>query len=232
MAITKVIRDFQWNRCHVLEHKVSFQILRDTSNIHTWQNDTIGEANGWLFDSQCLVEGKMPKKKRDYSSCESNFSNCKPLKSRQKVREEKFDEVVSMLEVFFFAVSRHVQLTLEYSACARQWKFSHFLLCFVFTLGPGLHVTCLIYRTAKRKADFVRPQPLSCDYWGFPWRVMGPILGDPGAVSRVRRKGGTKVFKYGWKSPWVPTLIKLFPKIQADAGSWLGTKNFLYYCAQ
>lgn len=50
----------------------------------------------------------MPKKKRDYSSCESDFSNCKPLKSRQKVREEKFDEVVSVLEVFFFAVSRHV----------------------------------------------------------------------------------------------------------------------------
>ena len=24
----------------------------------------------------------------------------------------------------------------------------------------------------------------------------------------------------------------LFPKIQADAGSWLGTKNALYYCAQ
>ena len=50
----------------------------------------------------------MPKKKRDYSSCEGNFSNCKPLKSRQKVREEKFDELVSMLEVFFFAVSRHM----------------------------------------------------------------------------------------------------------------------------
>ena len=58
------------------------------------------------------------------------------------------------------------------------------------------------------------------------------ILGDPGAVSRVRRKGGTKVFKYGRKSPWVPTLIELFPKIQADAGSFLGTKNALYYCAQ
>ena len=58
------------------------------------------------------------------------------------------------------------------------------------------------------------------------------ILGDPGAVSRVGRKGGTKVFKYGWKSPWVPTLIELFPKIQADAGPLLGTKNALYYCAQ
>ena len=45
------------------------------------------------------------------------------------------------------------------------------------------------------------------------------ILGDPGAVSRVGRKGGTKVFKYGRKSPWVPTLSELFPKIQADAGS-------------
>ena len=40
------------------------------------------------------------------------------------------------------------------------------------------------------------------------------------------------VFKYGQKSPWVPTLTKLFPKLQADAGSWLGTKNALYYCAQ
>ena len=59
-----------------------------------------------------------------------------------------------------------------------------------------------------------------------------PILGDPGAVSRVGRKGGTKVFKYGRKSPWLPTLIELFPKIQANAGSWLGTKNALYYCAQ
>ena len=56
--------------------------------------------------------------------------------------------------------------------------------------------------------------------------IIGPlrILGDPGAVSRVGRKGGTKVFKYGQKSPWVPTLTELFPKIQADAGSWLGTK--------
>ena len=33
-----------------------------------------------------------------------------------------------------------------------------------------------------------------------------PILGDPGAVGRVGRKGGTKVFKYGQKSSWVPTL--------------------------
>ena len=49
------------------------------------------------------------------------------------------------------------------------------------------------------------------------WNML--ILGDPGAVSRVGRKGGTKVFKYGQKSPWVPTLTELFPKIQSDAGS-------------
>ena len=46
-----------------------------------------------------------------------------------------------------------------------------------------------------------------------------PILGDPGAVSRVRRKGGMKVFKYRRKSPWVPTFTKLFSNIQADAAS-------------
>ena len=57
------------------------------------------------------------------------------------------------------------------------------------------------------------------------------ILGDPGAVSRVGRKGGTKVFKYGPKSPWVPTLTELFPKFQADATSWLGTKKcFVLLC--
>ena len=58
------------------------------------------------------------------------------------------------------------------------------------------------------------------------------ILGDPGAVSRAGIKVATKVFKHGWKSPWVPTLTGPFPKGQANAGSWLGTKNALYYCAQ
>ena len=39
-------------------------------------------------------------------------------------------------------------------------------------------------------------------------------------------------FKHGRKSPWVPTLTGLFPNGQANAGSRLGTKNALYYCAQ
>ena len=58
------------------------------------------------------------------------------------------------------------------------------------------------------------------------------ILGDPGAVSRAGRKGATKVFKHRRKSPWVPTLTGPFPNGQVNAGSWLGTKNALYYCAQ
>ena len=45
------------------------------------------------------------------------------------------------------------------------------------------------------------------------------ILGDPGAVSRVGRKGATKVFKHERKSPWVPTLTGPFPNGQANAGS-------------
>ena len=47
-----------------------------------------------------------------------------------------------------------------------------------------------------------------------------------------REKRRDESFHYGRKSPWVPTLTGPFPKIQADAGSWLGTKNALYYCAQ
>ena len=65
-------------------------------------------------------------------------------------------------------------------------------------------------------------------YWHKLWNLKLPqsfsILGDPGAVIWVGRKGGTKVFMNRQKSPWVATLTELFLKIQADAGSWLGTK--------
>ena len=57
------------------------------------------------------------------------------------------------------------------------------------------------------------------------------ILGDPGAVSRVGRKGGTKVFKYGRKSPWVPTLTGLFPKNSSGCRLLIGhTKWFVLLC--
>ena len=72
----------------------------------------------------------------------------------------------------------------------------------------------------------------------FFWRILAfllsvlVILGDPGAVSRAGRKVATKVLKHRRKSPWVPILTGPFPNGQANAGSWLGTKNALYYCAQ
>ena len=84
--------------------------------------------------------------------------------------------------------------------------------------GPGVHGTTLWTRSMDR----VHGPPVMD-------RVM---LGDPGAVSRAGRKGATKVFKHRRKSPWVPTLTGPFPKGQANAGSWLGTKNALYYFAQ
>ena len=58
------------------------------------------------------------------------------------------------------------------------------------------------------------------------------IFGNPGAVSRDGRKGAAKRFKHRRKSPWVPTLTRPFPMGQANAGSWLGTQNVLYHCAQ
>ena len=47
-----------------------------------------------------------------------------------------------------------------------------------------------------------------------------------------REKRRHESFHYGRNSPWVPTLTELFRKTQADTGSWLGTKNALYYYAQ
>ena len=107
--------------------------------------------------------------------------------------------------------------------------------------GPGAPL-CLD-QTEGRKNVFENghPPPPYLRVWmtGSPllWRsgsatMVNAILGSPGADSRVGRKGGASLFKHGSKSPWVPTLTELFPKIQANCGSWLGTKNALYYCAQ
>ena len=48
-----------------------------------------------------------------------------------------------------------------------------------------------------------------------------------GTGEKARRK-----FSSMFSSIWIFTLTELFPKIQEDAGSWLGTKNALYYCAR
>ena len=47
-----------------------------------------------------------------------------------------------------------------------------------------------------------------------------------------REKGGTKVFKYARKSPWVPTLTGPFPKFKRMLAPDWAQKNALYYCAQ
>ena len=93
---------------------------------------------------------------------------------------------------------------------------------------------CLFWNTFFNYQDYIvnNSQTIDCLPTMFLRVRSVTILEDPGTVSPVQRKGGTKVLKYGWESPWVPTLTKLFPKIQADTVSWLGTKNALYYCAQ
>ena len=64
---------------------------------------------------------------------------------------------------------------------------------------------------------------------------MGLYIGQfttQAAQTLYQRKGATKVSKHRRKSPWVPIVTRPFPNGQANAGSWLGTKNALYYCAQ
>ena len=50
-------------------------------------------------------------------------------------------------------------------------------------------------------------------------QVLKSLGSNPGAVSWAGRKGATKVFKYGRKSPWVLTFTGPFPNGQANAGS-------------
>ena len=82
---------------------------------------------------------------------------------------------------------------------------------------------------AKSKPKSTKTPPINSISFVVPNKI---ILGDSGAVSRAGLQGATKVFNHGRKSPWVPTLTGPFPNGQANAGSWLGTKNALYYCAQ
>ena len=59
------------------------------------------------------------------------------------------------------------------------------------------------------------------------------ILGDPGAVSRVGRKGATKVFKNGRKSPYMSTdSHRTISKNSSGCRLLIEHKNALYYCAQ
>ena len=89
------------------------------------------------------------------------------------------------------------------------------------------------YKQSNFRPDYILDRiDIWCRFWKLRCFAILNILGDPGAVSRVGRKGVRKCFQVRAKEPLVPTLTELFPKIQVDAGSWLGTKNALYYCAQ
>ena len=85
--------------------------------------------------------------------------------------------------------------------------------------GDGVITDWVTELVEYQNASTPDHQPVSINSW-----IEG-ILGDPGAVSRARRKVTRKVFKHGWKSPWVPTLTRPFPKGQANASSWLDTKK-------
>ena len=75
------------------------------------------------------------------------------------------------------------------------------------TLHPGLQP----YPSPFRKTCFVTSLMKQCHViFEITFHL---ISWDPGAASCVGRKGATKVFKYGRKYPWVPTLTELFPKI-------------------
>ena len=101
------------------------------------------------------------------------------------------------------------------------------LLCFNESAHAGAHRLLahgnVVITKNKTKNNLVRL---------FTVPYSSPILGDPGAVSGVGRNSATNVLKHGRKSPLVPTLTGTFRNGQANTGSWLGTKNALYYCAQ
>ena len=63
------------------------------------------------------------------------------------------------------------------------------------------------------------------------WHRPSIVLGDPGAVSRVGRKGRTKVFKYGWKS-WSLYFWKSVFRFRTDSilkldGNFISNWKFL-----
>ena len=93
-------------------------------------------------------------------------------------------------------------------------------------------INCRVRMDFCRRFHVGRKWYKYCEKWRSLLFYCLSSSGNPGAVSRVRRNGTTKVFKHWRKSPWVPTLTGPFPNSQASTGSWVGTKTALYYCAQ
>ena len=93
-------------------------------------------------------------------------------------------------------------------------------------------INCRVRMDFCRRFHVGRKWYKYCEKWRSLLFYCLSSSGNPGAVSRARRNGTTKVFKHWRKSPWVPTLTGPFPNSQANTGSWVGTKTALYYCAQ
>ena len=93
-------------------------------------------------------------------------------------------------------------------------------------------INCRVRMDFCRRFHVGRKWYKYCEKWRSLLFYCLSSSGNPGAVSRARRNGTTKVFKHWRKSPWVPTLTGPFPNSQASTGSWVGTKTALYYCAQ
>ena len=85
------------------------------------------------------------------------------------------------------------------------------------------------YRSIRFHTTVSMRFQLSAQKLSKTWRKLHPrrLRGSQSGQEKRRDAG-----KFKTTGPWVPTLTELFPKIQTDAGSWLGTKNSLYYCAQ
>ena len=92
--------------------------------------------------------------------------------------------------------------------------------------SPKLDTILFVFRWAI-------PSWLALEKRAWRWTSLSSSETQRRSVGLGKTKtGATKVFKHRRKRPWVPTLTGPFPNGQANAVSWLGTKNALYYCAQ
>ena len=92
--------------------------------------------------------------------------------------------------------------------------------------SPKLDTILFVFRWAI-------PSWLALEKRAWRWTSLSSSETQRRSVGPGKTKtGATKGFKHRRKRPWVPTLTGPFPNGQANAVSWLGTKNALNYCAQ
>ena len=96
-----------------------------------------------------------------------------------------------------------------------------FFKCFwtIFSLGTPVLLKLFDIRFSYKHCNFSRV----CLFASSETQGQSVGLGE---------KAGRKFSSTGKRATGYRLGTELFPKIQADAASWLGTKNALYYCAQ